>query len=287
MTIGLIVIQLMNGIALGALYALMAFGLSIIKGLLNIPNFAHGALYLIGAYVAFEVSTSLDSFWLGLPAAVLGSAAVGILIERFGVRRLYGSAYLFQLLLLFGIALVLEQCVILIWGTLGQSLTPPDLLMGAVDLGVSLFPKYLLFTTAVSFLVIVAIWFVIEKTHFGAVIRAGLERREMVSALGINIELLFTLAFGLGAGLAGLAGALAVPLVGVTNTMGTDMLAIAFVVVVLGGLGSIYGAIAAGLLVGVVQSMSALWVPSASTVLIYAMMILIIAFRPQGLLGER
>lgn len=287
MTTGLIVIQFMNGIALGALYALMAFGLSIIKGLLNIPNFAHGALYMIGAYVAFEVATTTGSFWLGLPVAVIVSAAVGILIERFGVRRLYGSAYLFQLLLLFGVALVLEQCVILIWGTLGKSLSPPPFLMGAIDLGVSLFPKYLLFTTAVSFLIIVIIWFVIEKTHFGAMIRAGLERREMVSALGINIELLFTVAFGVGAGLAGLAGALAVPLVGVTNTMGTDMLAIAFVVVVLGGLGSIYGAILAGLLVGVVQSMSALWIPSASTVLIYAMMILIIAFRPQGLLGER
>lgn len=287
MTVGLLLAQLLNGLAIGALYALLAFGLSIIKGLLNVPNFAHGALFLIGAYVSFEVAERTGSFWLGLPAAALVAGAVGALVERLGVRRLYGSAYLFQLLLLFGTALVLEQVVIMIWGTLGQSMAPPPLLLGAVDLGVTFFPKYLLFIMAASVVVIAGMWLLIEKTRYGAMIRAGLERKEMVSALGINIDLLFTSAFAVGAALAGLAGALAVPLLGVTNTMGTDMLAIAFVVVVLGGLGSLYGAILAGLLVGVVQSLAALWVPAASTALIYVAMILILAVRPQGLLGER
>ncbi len=287
MSLSLLFAQLLNGIATGALYALLAFGLSIIKGLLNIPNFAHGALYLIGAYVSFQVAESLGSFWLGIPIAAIVTGLVGILIERLAVRRLYGSAYLFQLLLLFGVALVLEQTAIIIWGTIGKSLIPPALLSGAIDLGITLFPRYLLFVTLMSFLVIVAMWLLIERTRIGAMIRAGLERKEMASALGINIDLLFTLAFGIGAALAGMAGALAVPLVGVTNSMGTDMLAIAFVVVVLGGLGSLYGAIAAGLLVGILQSMATLWVPAASTVIIYVAMILILAVRPQGLLGER
>jgi len=286
-TVGLLLVQLLTGIATGMLYALLAFGLSIIKGLLNIPNFAHGALYLVGAYIAFTVAQATGSFWLGIPVAGIVVAVIGVVIEWVGVRRLYGSAYLFQLLLLFGVALVLEQLVIIIWGAQGNSMPPPPLLMGAVDLGVTLFPKYLIFITLVSALLISLCWLLIERTRYGAMIRAGIERKEMVSALGINIDLLFTTAFALGAGLAALAGALAVPLVGISTGMGSDMLAIAFVVVVLGGLGSLYGAVLAGLLVGIVQSLAALWVPSASTVIIYAAMILVLAVRPQGLLGER
>jgi branched-chain amino acid transport system permease protein len=286
-TVGLLLVQLLTGIATGMLYALLAFGLSIIKGLLNIPNFAHGALYLVGAYVAFTIAQATGSFWLGIPVAGIAVAVLGIVIEWVGVRRLYGSAYLFQLLLLFGVALVLEQLVIIIWGPQGNSMPPPPLLMGAVDLGVTLFPKYLIFITLVSALLISLCWLLIERTRYGAMIRAGIERKEMVSALGINIDLLFTSAFALGAGLAALAGALAVPLVGISTGMGYDMLAIAFVVVVLGGLGSLYGAVLAGLLVGIVQSLAALWVPSASTVIIYVAMILVLAIRPQGLLGER
>lgn len=287
MSASLVIVQILNGLAIGALYALMAFGLSIIKGLLNIPNFAHGALYLVGAYVFYEVVGLSGSFWLGLLAAAVAAGVIGLLVERLSIRRLYGSAYLFQLLLLFGVALMLEQTVIVIWGALGQSLSPPEWLSGAVDIGISVFPRYLLFAMGASFAIIAFIWLVIERTRFGAMIRAGLERREMAAALGIDIERLFTLAFGIGAALAGLAGALAVPMVGLTTSMGAEMLAIAFVVVVLGGLGSIYGAILAGLIVGVVQSLAALWLPQASTVIIYVAMILILAVRPQGLLGER
>lgn len=287
MTVSLLVAQLVNGLAVGALYALMAFGLSIIKGLLNVPNFAHGALYLVGAYVAYAVAEATGSFWLGLLAAALAAGVLGTAIERLLVRRLYGGGYLLQLLLLFGAALVLEQTVIVIWGGLGRSMAPPSWLSGAVDFGVSPFPRYLLFVMLASLAIILVVWALIERTRFGARIRAGIERPEMAESLGINIQTLFTAAFALGAGLAGLAGALSVPLTGISVTMGTDMLAIALVVVVLGGLGSIYGGILAGLLVGVVQSMAALWVPQASTVVIYAAMILVLAVRPQGLLGER
>lgn len=283
----LLLAQLLNGIAIGMLYALLAFGLSIIKGLLNIPNFAHGSLYAMGAYVSFAVARASGSFWLGLLAAPLVVGVLGLAIERLGVRRLYGSAYLFQLLLLFGVALMLQEVVIVIWGSVGQSMSPPSFLGGAVSLGLALFPRYLLFTTLASALIITLVWLLIERTRYGAIIRAGIEKKDMVSALGINVDLLFTLAFGLGAALAGLAGAFAVPVVGVTTGMGADMLSIAFVVVVLGGLGSIYGALLGGLLVGLVQSLSAVWIPAASTVMIYVAMVLVLWIRPQGLLGER
>jgi branched-chain amino acid transport system permease protein len=287
MTASLLGVQLVNGLAVGALYGLMAFGLSIIKGLLNVPNFSHGALFLVGAYVAWSVDEVSGSFWLGLLAAAIAAGLLGTIIERLLVRRLHGGAYLFQLLLLFGTALVMEQTVIAFWGGLGRSMSPPSWLAGAVDLGFSRFPRYLLFTMLAACLVIFAVWVLIERTRIGARIRAGIERPEMAQCLGINIQALFTAAFALGAALAGLAGALAAPLTGLSVTMGTDMLAIALVVVVLGGLGSIYGGVLAGLLVGVIQSLSALWVPQASTVVIYAAMILVLAVRPQGLLGER
>jgi branched-chain amino acid transport system permease protein len=287
MTVELLLAQLLNGVAIGMLYAVLAFGLSIIKGLLNIPNFAHGSLYAVGAYISYAVASSSGSFWLGLLAAPLCAGAVGLAVERLGVRRLYGSAYLFQLLLLFGVALMLQELIIIVWGPVGQSLSPPAVLGGAVNLGITLFPRYLLFTTVAGAVIISAVWLVIERTRWGAIIRAGIEKKEMVSALGIDVDRLFTAAFGLGAALAGLAGAFAVPVVGLSTTMGADMLATAFVVVVLGGLGSIYGAIVAGLLVGVVQSLAALWVPAASTVMIYVAMVLVLWIRPQGLLGER
>lgn len=286
-TVALLGVQVVNGLAVGALYALMAFGLSIIKGLLNVPNFAHGALFLVGAYVAWSVAGASGSFWLGLLAATAATALLGMAIERLLVRRLRGGAYLFQLLLLFGTALVMEQTVIALWGGLGRSMSPPGWLTGAVDLGFSAFPRYLLFIVVAAALVIAAVWTLIEQTWIGARIRAGIERPEMAQSLGIDVGALVTAAFALGAGLAGLAGALAAPLTGLSVTMGTDMLAIALVVVVLGGLGSIYGGVLAGLLVGVVQSLAALWVPQASTVVIYAAMILVLAVRPQGLLGER
>lgn len=286
-TVALLGVQVVNGLAVGALYALMAFGLSIIKGLLNVPNFAHGALFLVGAYVAWSVAGASGSFWLGLLAATVATALLGMAIERLLVRRLRGGAYLFQLLLLFGTALVMEQTVIALWGGLGRSMSPPGWLAGAVDLGFSAFPRYLLFIVVAAGLVIAAVWALIERTWIGARIRAGIERPEMAQSLGIDVAALVTAAFVLGAGLAGLAGALAAPLTGLSVTMGTDMLAIALVVVVLGGLGSIYGGVLAGLLVGVVQSLAALWVPQASTVVIYAAMILVLAVRPQGLLGER
>ena len=279
--------QLVNGIAIGMVYALMSFGLSIIKGLLNIPNFAHGALYALGAYLCYAVVSLQLPFAIGLAAAFLGTAFAGLLLDRLAIRPVGGGGYLPQLIVLFGAALVIEQLLLVGWGTVGLSYSPPAMLRGALDLGFTVVPRYIAFASIFSALVIVLIWLLIERTKFGAYVRAGIERPETTQALGINVDLLLSSGMMLGAGLAGLAGGLALPIVGATSTMGGDMLGIAFVVLVIGGLGSLYGSIAAGILVGVVQSLMTIAAPAASTAIVYVLMIGVLLFRPQGLFGER
>src|SRR6185503_5990939 len=227
------------------LYALMGLGLSLITGVLNIPNFAHGALFAIGAYLLVSAANVLGNFWIGLLLAPLGVALLGLIIEYAGIRRLYAAGHDYQLLFTFGLALILSESIILIWGPIGSSYLPPEIMRG------------------------------------------GIENKEMVSLLGIDIKMLFTVAFALGAYLAGIAGALTAPIRGLNPGMGPDMLGIAFVVVALGGLGNLLGAIAAGLIIGVAQALVAAYWTEASTVVIYAVMAVILLVRPQGLFGIR
>jgi branched-chain amino acid transport system permease protein len=283
----LISAQLVNGVAIGMIYALMAFGLSIIKGLLNIPNFAHGALYALGAYLCYTAVAVGLPFPAGLVVAAAGAAFAGLVLDRLVIRPVRAGGYLPQLITLFGAALIIEQTLLIGWGTIGLSYSPPALLRGSIDLGFTLVPRYIAFASIFSALVISAVWLLIERTKFGAFVRAGIERPETAQSLGINVDLLVVSGMMLGAGLAGLAGGLALPLMGATSTMGGDMMAIAFVVLVIGGLGSLYGAIAAGLMVGIVQSLMTVFAPAASTAIIYLVMIIVLLFRPQGLLGER
>ncbi|SSW66145.1 branched-chain amino acid ABC transporter permease [Achromobacter agilis] len=285
--ISLLAAQLLNGLAIGMVYALTAFGLSIIKGLLNVPNFAHGAFYALGAYFCFAAMQIGMPFGLALLIAFVAPAVVGIIVEKLGVARLMSGPYLYQLLFLFGTALVLEQLIIIIWGTVGLSAQPPESLQGAFDLGFTWLPKYLVFNGAMAALTIAVVWLLIERTRLGSQIRAGIDKREMAQCLGIDVSRLVTAGFALGSGLAGLSGGLVLPLLGANATMGADMLSIAFVVLVIGGLGSLYGALAAGILVGIIQSVSSVFVPSASTVLIYVAMVATLMIRPQGLFGER
>lgn len=285
--ISLLAAQLLNGLAIGMIYALTAFGLSIIKGLLNVPNFAHGAFYALGAYVCFAAMQVGMPFELALLASFVVPALVGVIVEKLGVSRLMNGPYLYQLLFLFGTALVLEQLIIIIWGTMGLSAPPPEWLHGAFDLGFTWLPKYLVFNGVMAALTIAVVWLLIERTRLGSQIRAGIDKREMAQCLGIDVSRLVTAGFALGSGLAGLSGGLVLPLLGANATMGGEMLAIAFVVLVIGGLGSLYGALAAGILVGVIQSVSSVFVPSASTVLIYVAMVATLMIRPQGLFGER
>jgi branched-chain amino acid transport system permease protein len=253
--------QILNGIATGMLYALMGLGLSLITGVLNIPNFAHGALFAVGAYFLVTVSTALGNFWLGLLIAPLGVAILGLLIEYAGVRRLYAAGHDYQLLFTFGLALILNELIILIWGPVGISHLPPAMLRGGVDLGFTFYPKYRLFVMVMAGLLVLLTWLFLEKTKYGAIMRAGIENKEMVSLLGIDIHRLFTVAFALGAFLAG--------------------------VVALGGLGNLLGAIAAGLLIGVAQAVVAAYWTEASTAVIFAVMALVLLVRPQGILGIR
>jgi len=269
------------------LYALMGLGLALITGILNIPNFAHGALFAVGAYLLVTVVGAIGNFWLGLLVAPLGVALLGIAIEYAGIRRLYAAGHDYQLLFTFGLALILNELIIVIWGPVGISHLPPALLRGGVDLGFTFYPKYRLFVMVLAGLLVVATWLFLEKTRYGAIMRAGIENKEMVSLLGIDIHRLFTVAFALGAYLAGIAGALTAPIRGLSPGMGVDMLGIAFVVVALGGLGNLLGAIAAGLLIGVAQAVVAAYWTEASTAVIFAVMAAVLLVRPQGLFGIR
>src|SRR3989440_2533610 len=270
--------QILNGIATGMLYALMGLGLSLITGVLNIPNFAHGALFAVGAYLLVSAVGALGSFWLALFIAPLGVALIGLAIEYAGIRRLYAAGHDYQLLFTFGLALILNELIIVIWGPVGISHLPPTLLRGGVDLGFTVYPKYRLFVMVLAGLLVIATWLFLERTRYGAIMRAGIENKEMVSLLGIDIHRLFTVAFALGAYLAGIAGALTAPIRGLSPGMGVAMLGIAFVVVALGGMGNVLGAIAAGLLIGVAQAVVAAYWTEASVAVIYLLMAAVLVF---------
>ncbi len=283
----LIVSQILNGFATGMLYALVGVGLTLVLGVLNLPNFAHGTLFAFGAYFTYTVANLTDSFYLGVLIGPLLVVLIAFVIESQGVRRLYAAHHDYQLLFLFAIALILQETIILIWGPVGFSLLPPKFLAGAVDLGFTVYPKYRLALILFTATIVVALYLMLTRTNVGAILRAGIENREMVKVLGININKVFLFTFGLGAYLAGLAGGLATPIWGLTPTMGFDILPISFVIVVVAGLGSILGAIAAGILIGLAQSLTTIWWPEAANVVIYLIMGLTIILRPQGLFGIR
>ena len=283
----LIVSQILNGFATGMLYALVGVGLTLVLGVLNLPNFAHGTLFAFGAYFTYTVANLTDSFYLGVLIGPLLVVLIGFVIESQGVRRLYAAHHDYQLLFLFAIALILQEMVILIWGPVGFSLLPPKFLAGAIDLGFTVYPKYRLALILFTAIIVVALYLMLTRTNVGAILRAGIENREMVKVLGIDINKVFLFTFGLGAYLAGLAGGLATPIWGLTPTMGFDILPISFVIVVVAGLGSILGAIAAGILIGLAQSLTTIWWPEAANVVIYLIMGLTIILRPQGLFGSR
>lgn len=287
LTPGLILGQVLNGIVTGMIYALLGIGLTLILGILDIPNFAHGALFALGAYVLFGFMQALPSFWIGLLVVPVGVAVLGMAIEYGGLRPLYPAGLNYVLLFTFALSLILREGIIVIWGPVGKSLLPPGALAGSAVLGMIAYPKYRLFLMGVSVLVIGAVWLFLERTRYGAILRAGIENKEMVSTLGIDVDRVFTGAFGLGVWLAALAGALIVPVRGLTPTMGVDILGLAFVVVALGGMGNLPGAIAAGLLIGVAESLIALVWPAASVVVIFAVMAGVLLLRPQGLFGTR
>src|SRR3989441_10009002 len=249
MNLSLLAGAVLNGMVTGMLYALMGVGLSLILGLLNIPNFAHGVLYALGAYVMISGAKAFG-FLGGLLAAIVAVAMLGAAIEYFGVRRLYRVHPDYILLLSFGLSLILTETIILVWGPVGITFQPPPLLMGAVDLGVPAYPKYRLVVMAFTAMLVLGCHLFVTRTRYGAILRAGIEDKDMAAVLGINIRRVFTLTFAAGTGLAGLGGGLMTPGGGLLPPAGIDILPLAFVFVVLGGGGGPPGGVPAGPAVG-------------------------------------
>jgi branched-chain amino acid transport system permease protein len=286
MSTQLLIFQVLNGVGIGMIYFLLSAGLTLIFGLMRFVNFAHGALYLVAAYIAFALTRSGISFWLALLIAPAAAAAGAIVIERLVLRHTYKMPHEAQILVTFATALFIQEMVILVFGPLGQNVAVPPQLSGIVFLGPYVYPSYRLVVVGIAAAVAVAVWLIIERTKTGAILRAGSEKAEMVGLLGINVDRVFMATFALGGALAGLAGVLAAPLRGVDPFMSSEALGIAFVVVVVGGLGTLSGALVGGLLIGLVQSiMSSLW-PEGAQVMIYASMALVLLLRPAGLLGR-
>ena len=278
--------QLVNGIGLGMLYFLLAVGLSIIFGLLHFVNFAHGAFYLLGAYLVYDMTERGLNFWAALLVAPIIVAGFAALTESVLLRRIYHLPHTFHILVTVGLALMVQELVIILWGPVGGNVSTPDVLSGVLVLGDFIYPQYRLFVIGLTLVLAIGLWWLLEGTRLGAVVRAGSESTDMVSLLGIDILRVNTAVFALGAGLAGLAGALAAPIRGVEPFMGVEALGIAFVVVVIGGMGSYTGALIAGILVGIVQSiMTTLW-PEGARLMIYLGMGLVILTMPRGLLGR-
>jgi branched-chain amino acid transport system permease protein len=282
----LIAIEILNGIVLGVIYALVAAGLTLIFGMLDIPNFAHGAFYALGAYVAYTAMAHAG-FPLALIAAPLAVGVVGIIIDALFIRRLARAGHTYQILFTLGLVLIVQESIVLIWGPDPLSVEIPHGLTGGIALGIISFPYYRVFLVAVAALLIAAVWIVLERTKLGAIIRAGIEDPEMVDAIGYDVERLFTIVFGLGVALAAIAGALILPLRGGQPAMGNELNALSFVVVVIGGLGSFAGAVVGGILIGLVQSLMSIVFPAADEVAIFVAMAVVLLVRPQGLFGRR
>ena len=280
-------LQTINGIGIGMLYFLLAVGLSIVFGLLRFVNFAHGAFYLLGAYFCYQMTRWGMSFWLSLVVVPLAVGALGWLVEKLMLRHVYAKAHEFHIIVTVGLALVVQELVIVQWGPLGDSVAVPDLLQGVVMWGSFVYPKYRLFVIGFTAVLAVLLWWLLEGTRLGSAVRAGSESTEMVSLLGVNVLRIFSLVFALGAATAALAGVLAAPIRGAEPFLGVDALGVAFVIVVVGGLGSFGGALVGGLLIGIVQSvMSTLW-PEGARLMIYVAMAAVLLLRPHGLLGRK
>ncbi|MDX5932796.1 branched-chain amino acid ABC transporter permease [Acidiphilium acidophilum] len=279
--------QLLLGIINGSFYAMLSLGLAIIFGLLNVINFAHGALFMVGAFVTWGLLHYLGiGYWPALVVAPVMVGAFGLLIERTLIRFTYKLDILYGLLLTFGLALVLEGLFTNGFGSSGVSYNGPDILSGTLDLGFMYLPVYRAFVVVAAIVICFAVWFTIEKTSLGALLRAATENPALVQSFGVNVPRLISLTFAGGVALAGLAGVLAAPLYSVNPGMGTSLINTVFAVVVIGGMGSIGGAILTGFGLGIIQGFTEVFYPAASSVVVFAVMAVVLLARPAGLFGR-
>ncbi len=279
--------QLLLGLVNGSFYAMLSLGLAVIFGLLNVINFAHGALYMMGAFLAWMGLEYLSlNYWVMLVLAPLLVGAFGILIEKTMLRWLYKLDHLYGLLLTFGITLMLEGVFRSVYGVSGQPYSVPEALSGASNLGFMILPNYRAWVVVASLLVCFATWFVIEKTKLGAYLRAGTENPKLVEAFGINVPLMVTLTYGFGVALAAFAGVLAAPVIQVSPLMGSNLIITVFAVVVIGGMGSILGSILTGLGLGIIEGLTRVFYPELSATVVFIVMALVLMVRPAGLFGK-
>lgn len=279
--------QAFNGLVGGAFYALLALGLAVIFGMLGVVNFAHGAFYMLGAFGSYVLLDSFGvNFWIALPLVPLVLGVAGVAVERLFIRRLAPLDPLYNFLFTFGLALILQDLVKRRYGVQSQPYPRPSALNGSIDLGLFTYPAYQVFVLAVSLVVCGAVWFVLARTRVGMIVRASTERPELTRALGIDVARWVTPVFGFGIALAGFAGVLAAPMRAVNPLMGADLIVTVFAVVVIGGLGSVFGSVAAGFAVGLVSALGNYYVPSLSQTLVFILMAAVLLWRPAGLFGR-
>ena len=279
--------QLLLGLVNGSFYAVLSLGLAVIFGLLNVINFAHGALFMLGAVACWMGMTYFDiGYWPMLILGPLVVGALGILIERFLLRPIYKLDPLYSLLLTLGLAMLMEGALRSVYGVSGLVYDTPALLDDATDLGFMVLPNYRAWVVVASLVVCLATWFVIEKTRLGAYLRAGTENPRLVEAFGVNVPLMITLTYGFGVALAAFAGVLAAPVIQVSPLMGQNLIIVVFAVVVIGGMGSIMGAILTGLGLGVIEGLTKVFYPPASSTVVFVIMVIVLLLRPAGLFGK-
>ncbi|RWM12272.1 MAG: branched-chain amino acid ABC transporter permease [Mesorhizobium sp.] len=279
--------QLLVGLINGSFYAMLSLGLAVIFGLLRIINFAHGALYMLGAFIGYLVLVHLGiGYWPALVLVPLVVGTFGIAVERLALSRLYRLDPLYGLLFTFGLALVIEGVFRYYYGVSGNPYAVPALLAGGTNLGFMFLPNYRGWVVVASLIVCIGTWLLIEKTRLGSYLRAATENPELVQAFGVNVPLLLTLTYGLGAALAGLAGILAAPVYQVSPLMGSDLIIVVFAVVVVGGMGSILGAIVTGYMLGVAEGLTKVFYPEASNLVVFVIMAVVLLLRPAGLFGR-
>ncbi len=279
--------QLLVGLINGSFYAMLSLGLAVIFGLLRIINFAHGALYMLGAFIGYLLLVHLGiGYWPALIIVPLAVGLFGIVVERFALSRLYRLDPLYGLLFTFGLALVIEGVFRYYYGVSGNPYAVPTLLAGGTNLGFMFLPNYRGWVVVASLIVCIGTWLLIEKTRLGSYLRAATENPELVQAFGVNVPLLLTLTYGLGAALAGLAGILAAPVYQVSPLMGSDLIIVVFAVVVVGGMGSILGAIVTGYMLGLAEGLTKVFYPEASNLVVFVIMAIVLLLRPAGLFGK-
>lgn len=279
--------QLLLGLINGAFYAMLSLGLAVIFGMLNVVNFAHGALYMTGAFVAWLMLDKLGiGYWAALLLSPLAVAAFGVAIERSMLRWLYKLDHLYGLLLTFGLALIIQGLFRNEYGSSGQSYQMPELLTGGQNLGFMFLPNYRAWVVVASLAVCLGTWYVIERTKLGSYLRAATENPGLVQAFGINVPIMLTLTYAAGVGLAALAGVMAAPIYNVSPQMGGDLIIIVFAVVVIGGMGSIFGSVVTGFALGLIEGLTKVFFPEASNTVIFVIMAIVLLIKPAGLFGR-